>query len=294
MLAPFDVGGAHETVTEDAVARENVSTGRPGTSRDTVDDENGDQDEPYTFLASTRNTCATPLGSPDTVVGDVSGTPGVHSVQEVAADVLNQTCVSAEEAQVSCTEPGAAVAARLEGAAGAVPRSSGAESGEQPSAEQARKSTVDVDDGVRELKVYVVSDAERFDETRVPLWRSSYRVVAGSGAAHVKVAVVDVAADWARTGAVGVEAAETGEVVTARNETAQARNRGNRRTGYTVLASVVRCRVIFNAGCAPKILYGHILRRPVAQGSGRNTRAGQGVECIKTKLGYGGDHGRRI
>lgn len=237
MLAPFVAGGVHDTVTEEDVARENVSTGRPGTSRDTVDAEKGDHDEPYPFLASTRNTCATPLGNPETVVGDVSDVPGVHSVQETAAEVLNQTCVSAEEDHVSCTEPGAAVAARLEGGAGAVPRSSGAESGEQPNAEQARKSTVDVEEGASELNVYDVSEAARFDATSVPLRRTSYRVTgeAEAGALHVNEAVAEVAPDWESTGATGGVEAETGETGSARNESEQARTRMNLRIHRTVL-----------------------------------------------------------
>jgi len=236
MLAPFVAGGDHDTVTEEAVARENVSTGRPGTSRGTVDEENGDHEEPYPFLASTRNTCATPFGSPDTVVGDVSDTPGVHSVQVGAADVLNQTCVSAEDAHVSCTEPGAAVAARLEGEAGAVPSSSGAESGEQPNAEQARKSTVDVDAGASELNVYAESDAARFAATSVPLRRNSKRVTGETeaGALHVNEAVVEVAADWVSTGAAGGVEAETGESGSVRNETVIARTRTSRRIHQTV------------------------------------------------------------
>jgi hypothetical protein len=86
---------------------------------------------------------------------------------------LNHTCVCAEDDQVSCTEPGAAEAARVVGAAGAVPSVSGDESSEQPKAEQARSNTVEVEPGVRELNVYDVSEAERFAATSVPLRRNS-------------------------------------------------------------------------------------------------------------------------
>jgi hypothetical protein len=43
---PLVVGGVQDTVTADAVAREKTKTGRLGTSRGTVEEENGDQEDP--------------------------------------------------------------------------------------------------------------------------------------------------------------------------------------------------------------------------------------------------------
>jgi hypothetical protein len=116
----------------------------------------------------------------------------------------------AVESHEDLIELGAATSIRELGAAGAVPKVSGAESGEHPKEEQARSNTVEVESGARELKVYEVSDDERFAAIRVPLRRSSKRVIGADedGAVHVNLAVALVAADCTNTGAAGGVEAE--------------------------------------------------------------------------------------
>lgn len=154
----------------------------------------------------------------------------------VAAAVLYQTCVVAGESQEDLIEVGAATSIRELGAAGAVPKVSGAESGEHPKEEQARSSTVEVESGVRELKVYEVSEEERFAAIRVPLRRSSKRVIGAGedGAVHVNVAVELVAADCTNTGAAGGVEAEAW-VVGARAARDRTMDGRKRRIHSTVL-----------------------------------------------------------
>jgi len=139
MDEPFAKGADHPIDTEDVVARVCDNAVAGGAARGVRDGVKTDMVEPDALKVSTRATYGVPFAKPVIVVGETSFTPGVHSVNEAAAEVLYNTFAEAGEVQETVSEPGPATAITEVAAAGAVRRESEA-SGEQERLAQARRA----------------------------------------------------------------------------------------------------------------------------------------------------------
>ena len=117
---PLAKGASQDTAKLVVVALCRLSAGVEGAPLGVMAGVNTDKLLPASLNVSIRMTYGVPLVSPVISVGEVSKTPGVHSVKDVALDVLYKTFALAADVHETVKEPLPPTAITEVAAAGAV------------------------------------------------------------------------------------------------------------------------------------------------------------------------------